>query len=156
VTRIPVRIKIDNAEVKRALGNPKLIVGPVGRMIKRMVLQVEREAKLLVNVDVGLALNRIVSEARGLEGNVEVQVPYGYGLEYGTDPRMVPLTDLHPWAQRHGFAPGLEGAAHVQAIIAKKGTQSHPYLIPAFEQAKDATPHFVDKAAREIKEQWHG
>ena len=62
-------------------------------------------------------------------------VDYGIHMEYGTRPHWMPAGALKGWSRRK---LGNEGAAYgVQAKIASKGVEAHPFFRPALDQVKD-------------------
>jgi HK97 gp10 family phage protein len=101
--------------------------------MRQATLVVQRAAKQLVPVDTGRLrasiTPEVVKEAEGIAGIVGSNVVYGPYVETGTRPHWPPPGALDVWARRHGMDPFV-----VARVIGMKGTQAHPYLVPAFEQ----------------------
>lgn len=102
------------------------------RKVKTAAFGVEREAKnnLKDSTSTGRLIRSVSTKfvKRGFDSWAAVgsKVNYGPALEHGTRPHWVPIIALERWAKQRGINPYA-----VQHSIAKKGTEPHPWLIPA-------------------------
>lgn len=149
-----ITVQIDDAAIRQALSDPQLARGPVRRFLRKAALEVKRKAKLKVPVDTGHLRRFITHEVGETEARVGSNVVYAPFVEFGTRPHWPPRKAMQPWARRHGFPKGNEGATILARIIAKRGTKPQPYLRPALEESLSDIREFLVEAAREIEARW--
>lgn len=113
----------------------------------RSVIPIERSAKQEVPRYTGHLFRTITYKVTAMVGGIEGQVgtndPKAADVERGSPPRTVPFDVLAKWAAKQiGGDPKDPGframVAEIQKRIAARGTQPHPYLIPALEQNREA------------------
>jgi HK97 gp10 family phage protein len=106
------------------------------RTMYRSTEMIKNRARDLVRVDTG-ALRRSIRDIvqvgeREIKGIVGPTEPYGAPVEFGARPHFPPVGALERWARKRGINPWA-----LAVSISRKGTESHPFLIPAFEQFKN-------------------
>jgi hypothetical protein len=99
---------------------------------------IQDTGKLAQSLNVGKGSSLI--EGSNFVGPVFAEVgsnlPYAYGIEFGSPPHLAPIGQLEKWARRKlGVSNESAGAIarSVQVKIGKEGTKARPYLFPAFE-----------------------
>ena len=148
-----IRVIIDGAEKLRAkLSDPNFVGGPLRDFLQRAGHEVESEAKQRAPVDTGHLQGSIQPRVSGTQVSIGTPVKYAPYVEFGTRPHYPPPNALQPWARRHGFGP--RGHFMLAAIIAKRGTKPHPFLIPGYEAARGAIDGYVEELARDIERNW--
>jgi len=144
-------------ELDRALRDPAVVDGPLRRFLERASQVVEADARKRAPVDTGRLRSSI---SRRIElGNrravVGSQLVYAAPVEFGRSPgKWPPLGALQPWARRHGFPAGKQGAFLVARAIFRKGIKARPYLIPALVENKTEIVDLTARMGEEIREEF--
>lgn len=113
-----------DAELRRKLQNPEFVRGPLRRFLTRSAVLLEGKVKENTPVDTGRLRASITHKVEPFRAIVGTNVHYAPHVEFGTKPHWPPLAPLQPWAQRHGFPAGREGAWLVARAIARRGTRA--------------------------------
>lgn len=89
------------------------------------------------------------------EKYLEYRAFYAEYIEYGTDPRerMPPVDAIERWVRRKGIASGKDARGVAFAIarsIQKNGTEPHPFLRPARNEADVRKEEIMQKAMKRV------
>jgi len=122
---------------------------PILNAMRDCTLVVQRKAKINAPVDVGRLRASITPEVtiaplgNTIQGVVGSNVEYAPAMEFGAPPHWPPLSDLEPWARRHGMS-----AFVVARAIARRGIKGRKYLQNALESSHD---YIVGRLGRAVK-----
>lgn len=153
-------------EMRKKLGDPKLIGEPARNFLTRALILIQGYAREGAPVDRGQLSQSITfavdSAPLPLWGKVGTNKSYAQAQEYGTNALSekpeatgnVPFPtgpELETWARRHGFLSG-----HIVAAIIKRrgGLRPRRYLRSAFSKAKTEVRQFLRQFAQEIQARW--
>lgn len=156
MTQLQIQV-IGQEKLQRALRDPRIISGPLNRFLERASQTVEADAKSNAPVDTGRLRSSIsrrieLGQQRALVGS---KLPYARAVEFGRPPgRWPPMSALQPWARRHGFPAGRQGAFLVARKIAFKGIRPRPYLVPALENNRRSIGGFLNQMANDIEREF--
>ena len=140
--------------LKKALADPEFIKGPAKEFLEKASALVERSAKEKVPVDTGRLRQSIASEIQTTKARIGSNLTYAPFVEFGTRPHFPPLAAMQPWAVRHGFPTGRQGAFLVARAISIHGTKPRPYLFPALEENKSEIEGLLKELAAEVERRW--
>jgi HK97 gp10 family phage protein len=70
---------------------------------------------------------------------------YAKDVHQGTDPHVIPISDLEGWARRHGT-----NAYAVQKAIAKRGTKANPFVRRTIEKITEPVNRLFQEALSRI------
>ena len=154
-------IKVEGLDklVKKCHGNA-LLAKPLRGAFSKSVIYLESEVKEGWPVDTGRGRASTTHKVDGavipLWGKVGTDVKYAPFVEFGTAPHWPPLGAMQPWARRHGFPAGKQGAFLVARAIARHGTKGHYMFQKALEGGAGRVQGYFSAAAREIEGLWRG
>ena len=105
---------------------------------------IQAEANLNIsrhgNWDTGFLAQHVIIEKPNKETRiVRWTAPYGFSVEYGSEPHMPPVDAIERWVIRKLGKKGKEAKSMAWAIsysIKAHGTEAHPFLRPAIQAAK--------------------
>lgn len=124
---------------------------PMVSAMRQASMLVSNEAKRLVPVDTGYLRASITPEVRTeqneLIGAIGSNVLYAPYVETGTRPHWPPKGALAVWARRHGWKEG-----SIRYIIGTRGTQAHPYLVPAIQGNAATIYRILDRGVSSVVE----
>ena len=124
--------------LRRKLAEGEFVLGPAREFIARSAHQVRTEIVTRTPVDTGRLRSSmaVALQDDGLTAIVGTNVRYAPYVELGTRPHWPPLAALQPWAQRHGFPKGKQGAFLVARAISRKGTRPRRMMQDAIAAAQ--------------------
>ena len=115
----------------------------------------EKSQRLVPRDESTLAKSALPIRKDWLEKELEYRAFYAEYIEYGTDPRerMPPVDAIERWVKRKGIAKGKNIRSTAFAIarsIQKNGTQPHPFLRPAVNEANVRRDEIMRKAVKRV------
>ena len=113
------------AALREKLASGEFAREPARQFVQRVAQKLRAEIVIRTPVDTGRLRASIAVESQddGLTAIVGTNVKYAPHVEFGTRPHWPPIAALQPWASRHGFGKGRQGAGRVASIIARRGTR---------------------------------
>lgn len=146
---------VGDAALQRKLQNPRFVRSPVRTWLTRSALLLEGRTKQLTPVDTGRLRSSITHKVEPFRAWVGTNVTYAPHVEFGTRPHWPPLAAMQPWARRHGFPAGRQGAFLVALAISRRGTRARRMFGRAVEQTRNKIVHmFRRDVARDIQRDW--
>lgn len=141
----------DFAGLRAHLANGDFAIIPARRFINDSTMKLWREIALRTPVDTGRLRSSIGPRFMddGLTGEVGTNVKYAPHVEFGTRPHWPPLSAMQPWASRHGFPKGKQGAFMVARSISRKGTPPRRMFQAGLAASK---PYIDSRAAQALDE----
>lgn len=150
-----IHVKIEGLEeLVRSLKDPQLIRGPLAVFLKQSAMHLAGQAKELAPVDTGRYRASIKTEVEETRGIVSSFVHYAPYIEYGTRPHWPPVAAMQPWARRHGFPAGRQGAFLVARAIARRGTRARHVFQRALDGSHDAIGGFFERMKINVEQEW--
>lgn len=146
---IEARLTLNDKALRRALGDPDFVKGPLREFLFKAGFSVEAAAKERAPVDTGRLRFSIATEVRETRALVGSNVFYAPFVEFGTRPHMPPVAAMQPWARRHGIS-----AWALARAIAARGTKPHPFLLPGLLAAQATIISLLETFARAIENRW--
>ena len=141
--------------LQRKLRNPEFVRGPVRRFLTRSAIMLEGKVKEKTPVDTGRLRSSITHKVEPFRALVGTNVSYAPHVEFGTRPHWPPLAALQPWAGRHGFPPGRQGAWLVARAIARRGTRARRMFQKGVESSRGAILGMWQRdVARDVQREW--
>lgn len=106
------------------------------RVLIKSVFKIQELAKRNAPVDTGhLRRNIKIIKLSETSYVVVSEAPYSASMEFGSRPHWTSAKNLKLWARRK---LGDENAAYaVAAKIARKGSERHPFMVPALMEVKN-------------------
>ena len=146
---------VGDAALRRKLQDPRFVRGPVRLWLTRSAILLEGRAKQLTPVDTGRLRASITHKVEPFRAWVGTNVTYAPFVELGSRPHWPPLAAMQPWARRHGFPAGRQGAFLVARAIARRGTRARRMFGRAVEQTRNKIVHMWRRdVARDIEREW--
>ena len=136
------------------LRNPEFLRGPVRQFLLKSAILMEANVKKATPVDTGRLRASITHKVEPFRAIVGTNVAYAPHVEFGTRPHWPPLAALQPWAQRHGFPPGRQGAFLVARAIARRGTRARHMFQKGVEQSRGEILRMWHAVGGQIAAQW--
>lgn len=141
-------------ELQRKLRNPEFLRGPVRQFLLKSAILMEANVKKETPVDTGRLRASITHKVEPFRAIVGTNVSYAPHVEFGTRPHFPPLAALQPWARRHGFPPGRQGAFLVALAIARRGTRARRMFQKGMEQSRGEILRMWHAVGGQIAARW--
>ena len=152
-TKVDFRL-LGTERLRRKL-KPEMFRGPAERFIKRGTEEIEGQIKRETPVDTGRLRSSITRNLTDpLTGRVGTNVKYARYVEFGSRPHWPPLSAMQPWARRHGFPAGRQGAFLVARAIAKRGTKARKMFQKGMQNSRGAIAAEMRMMLRDIEMKW--
>ena len=124
-------------ELRRDMRKPESVLKPAERALDKASAKTMELAVKGAPSDRGHLRNSItIDRLKRFVRRVGSGLPYAKPVEFGSRPHWPPLASLQPWARRHGFPAGRQGAFLVARAIARHGTKAKPFLNPALDRVE--------------------
>ena len=141
-------------ELQRKLRDPQFVRGPVRTFLLKSVILMEGNVKKETPVDTGRLRASITHKVEPFRAVVGTNVAYAPHVEFGTKPHWPPLAALQPWARRHGFPAGRQGAFLVARAIARRGTRARRMFQKGVEESRGQIMAMWNAVGGEIVARW--
>ena len=143
-------------ELQRKLQDPQFVRGPIRTFLLKSVILMEGNVKKETPVDTGRLRASITHKVEPFRAVVGTNVAYAPHVEFGTRPHWPPLAALQPWARRHGFPAGRQGAFLVARAIARRGTRARRMFQKGVEESRGQIIAMWNAVGGEIMARWKG
>ena len=141
-------------ELQRKLRDPQFVRGPVRTFLLKSVILMEGNVKKETPVDTGRLRASITHKVEPFRAVVGTNVAYAPHVEFGTKPHWPPLAALQPWARRHGFPAGRQGAFLVARAIARRGTRARRMFQKGVEESRGQIMAMWNAVGGKIAARW--
>ena len=152
---LTIEYTVESEGFRRALKKlPDVLVANLSGAVSRAAIEVGRSAKKHAPKAHTQLTNSIAQERTAvLEFMVGPSVNYGAAVENETEPQRLPnVLSIYDWVRVKRIKPKIEKmdqmdlAWMIAKSIAKKGTESQPYMQPAVEENQNRLMELVNKA----------
>lgn len=145
-------IGIEGLDTAVAKLTPERANGPIGRFLDRGAIYIQSRAREKAPVDTNrlrgsIGVNATSPRMREIGPNTD----YAEYVETGTRPHWPPPGALAGWAMRHGV-----DEESLRRAIGLFGTQPHPYMKPAADEAESFLTGLVPTLAAELEAAYGG
>ena len=140
--------------LQRKLRDPQFVRGPVRQFLTRSVILLEGEVKKETPVDTGRLRSSVTHKVEPFRALVGTNVHYAPHVEFGTRPHWPPLAALQPWARRHGFPPGRQGAFLVARAIARRGTRARRMFQKGMATSRPRIMQMWNRVGMQVQARW--
>lgn len=140
--------------LQRKLRDPEFVRGPLRQFLTRSVVLLEGEVKKETPVDTGRLRASITHKVEPFRAIVGTNVTYAPHVEFGTKPHWPPLAAMQPWAQRHGFPAGRQGAFLVARAIARRGTRARRMFQKGVAASRPRIMQMWRRVGGQIQARW--
>lgn len=134
-------LKIDGLDRLTALLEkaPATVIKHTNVAILGVITLIENQAKKEAPIGLTKKLHNMWTKTFSpLTGKISSQMPYALGIEFGTAPHKVPVSEIAPWAISKGLNPWA-----VAKSIAKKGTRANPFFQRALDNSEDGVNKII-------------
>ena len=115
--------------------------------LRKMPAEAAQAGVPIVQANVPKATHFLEESVHAEGGRIKVDAPYARDVEFGGEPREVPLADLEKWCAIKGIP--IEAAVAIQRKIALDGTPPQPFLERSAREIVDMVAARVKKIMRE-------
>ena len=141
-------------ELQAKLRNPEFLRGAVRQFLTKSIILIEGNIKKETPVDTGRLRASITHKVEPFRAIVGTNLAYSPHVEFGTRSHWPPLAALQPWARRHGFPAGRQGAFLVARAIARKGTRARRMFQKGVEESRGQIMQMWRTVGGQIAVRW--